>query len=236
MFKRYLSQPYIQRIRKFVAAEYAVLIAMGLASAFAFAFFQVADEVTEGETHELDIAILEMFRSAGDPSQMIGSFWFREAVRDITALGSVSILTLVVSFVVIFLLMTRQAHAALLVAVSVIGGSILSSLLKSFFDRPRPEFSTITEALSASFPSGHAMLSAVTYLTLGALLARLSPRLEVKVFFYGVAVVLTVLVGISRVLLGVHFPSDVLAGWTLGAAWALGATGVASLLRHRGWV
>jgi undecaprenyl-diphosphatase len=132
--------------------------------------------------------------------------------------------------------MTRQAHAALLVAVSVIGGSILSNLLKTFFDRPRPEFSTITEALSASFPSGHAMLSAVTYLTLGALLARLSPRLEVKAFFYGVAVVLTVLVGISRVLLGVHYPSDVLAGWALGAAWALGATAVASLLRRRGWV
>lgn len=236
IFKRYISEGNIRRVREFVVTEYAVLIAIGIASAFAFGFIQVADEVTEGETHDLDIAILELFRAAGDPSQMIGSFWFREAVRDITALGSVSVLTLIVASVIIFLLMTRQAHAALLVAVSVIGGSILSTFLKNFFDRPRPEYSAITEALSASFPSGHAMLSAVTYLTLGALLARLSQRWRVRIFFYGVAIILTVLVGISRVMLGVHYPSDVLAGWALGAAWALGATAVASFLRRRNMV
>lgn len=234
IFKRYLTPANIGRVRDFVVAEYAVLIAIGLASALAFAFFEVADEVSEQETHELDTAILEMFRTPGDPSQMIGSFWFQEAVRDITALGSMSVLALIVASVVIYLCITHQARAGLLVAGSVTGGWVLSTLLKNVFDRPRPEYSAIAEALSASFPSGHAMLSAVTYLTLGALLARLSDRWRVKIFFYAVAVVLTVLVGISRVVLGVHFPSDVIAGWALGAAWALGATALASVLRRRG--
>ena len=235
-FERYLAQPRLRQVRDFLVAEYAALLSIGLASAFAFAFFQLADEVTDGETHELDIAVLELFRAPNDPGQMIGSFWFQEAVRDITALGSVSVLTIIVVTVVVYQLIRRNAGAAMLVLGAVTTGSLLSQLLKRFFDRPRPEYSAITEALSASFPSGHAMLSAVTYLTLGALLARLSPHWGEKVFFYSIAIILTMLVGISRVILGVHFPSDVLAGWALGAAWALGATTIAAVLRRRGMV
>jgi undecaprenyl-diphosphatase len=235
-FKQHFSSSRLKRVRDFVFAEQAVLIAIGIAAALVFAFLEVADEVSDGETHEIDIAILEIFRVPGDPNQMIGSFQFQEAVRDITALGSFSVLTIVVSSVVIYLLLTRRAAAAVLVAGAVISGALLSDLLKEFFDRPRPEFSAVAEELSASFPSGHSMISAVTYLTLGALLARLSDRWREKIFFYGVAIVLTVLVGISRVLLGVHYPSDVVAGWALGAAWALAATALASLLRRRGMV
>lgn len=167
VLKSYLSADNIRRARDFFLAEYAVLIAIGLASALVYAFFQIADEVSERETRELDIAILELFRIPGDPSQMIGSFWFQEAVRDVTALGSMSVLAFIIASVVIYLCITYQARAGLLVAGSVIGGWVLSTLLKSLFDRPRPEYSAIAEALSASFPSGHAMLSAVTYLTLG---------------------------------------------------------------------
>lgn len=235
-FKQRLSSPRFRRLRDFVLAEQAVLIAIGIAAALVFAFFEVADEVSDGETHEIDIAILEMFRVPGDPSQMIGSFWFQEAVRDVTALGSFSVLTLVVSSVVIYLLLTRRAAAAVLVAGAVISGAVLSDLLKEFFDRPRPEFSAVAGELSASFPSGHSMISAVTYLTLGALLARLSDRWREKVFFYGVAIVLTALIGSSRVLLGVHYPSDVIAGWALGAAWAFAATALATVLHRRGIV
>tara|TARA_A100001391_G_scaffold65878_2_gene41463 strand:+ start:7034 stop:7786 length:753 start_codon:yes stop_codon:yes gene_type:complete len=235
-FKQHFSSSRLKRLRDFVFAEQAVLIAIGIAAALVFAFLEVADEVSDGETHEIDIAILEIFRVPGDPNQMIGSFQFQEAVRDITALGSFSVLTIVVSSVVIYLLLTRRAAAAVLVAGAVISGALLSDLLKEFFDRPRPEFSAVAGELSASFPSGHSMISAVTYLTLGALLARLSERWREKIFFYGVAIVLTILVGTSRVLLGVHYPSDVVAGWALGAAWALAATALASLLRRRGIV
>jgi len=214
--------------------EYAVLIAMGLASALAFGFFELADDVSEGETRVIDIAILEMFRAPGDPSQMIGSFWFQEAVRDITALGSFSVLTLIVLLVVAHLLLTRHLSWAILVSVSVIGGSLLTSLLKSGYARPRPEFSGLAENLSASFPSGHAMISAVTFLTLGALLSRLSKGWRLKIFYFAAAVFLTVLVGVSRVILGVHFPSDVIAGWALGASWALLCTAVTFFLQRRG--
>jgi undecaprenyl-diphosphatase len=224
----------IRRVRDFVFAEQALLLGIGLSAALVFAFLQIADEVSGGATHEIDIAILEMFRAPGDPSQMIGPFWFHEAVRDVTALGSFSVLTLMVSSVVIYLLLTRRAGAAILVAGAVISGSLLTDLLKDFFARPRPEFSAVAQELSASFPSGHSMISAVTYLTLGSLLARLSNRRREKVFFFGVAIVLTALVGISRVLLGVHYPSDVVAGWALGAAWALAATTLAAMLRRRG--
>ncbi|AEQ50954.1 phosphatase PAP2 family protein [Pelagibacterium halotolerans] len=236
LFKRTFSSSRFRRLRDFVLAEQAVLLAIGISAALVFAFLEIADEVSEGETHEIDIAILEMFRVPGDPDQMLGSFWFQEAVRDITALGSFSVLTLVVSSVVIYLLLTRRVAAASFVAGAVISGALLSDLLKEFFDRPRPEFSAVAGELSASFPSGHSMISAVTYLTLGALLARLSERRREKVFFYGVAIVLTALVGSSRVLLGVHYPSDVIGGWALGAAWAFAATALATMLRRRGMV
>lgn len=233
-FTHHLSPNRLRQAREIVFAEQAVLFGVGLAAALIFAFIEIADEVNESETHEIDIAILEMFRAPGDPSQMIGPFWLQEAVRDVTALGSFSVLTLMVSSVVIYLLLTRRAGAAILVSGAVISGSLLTDLLKTFFDRPRPEFSALAQDLSASFPSGHSMIAAVTYLTLGALLAQLSGRWRERVFFFGVAIVLTTLVGISRVLLGVHYPSDVLAGWALGAAWALAAATLTSILHRRG--
>ena len=110
-------------------------------------------------------------------------------------------------------------RAVLLVAVG--GGVLLSTLLKIGFDRPRPDLVPHGAVVYASFPSGHAMLSAVVYLTLGALLARVQPRRLLKLYLLGLAILLTVAVGISRVYLGVHWPTDVVAGWAsapLGAA------------------
>ncbi len=236
MLKQLIARIDYRRIRDFVITEYIVLIAIAIASALVFWFFEFADDVTEGDTHLVDTAILEMFRAPDDPSQMIGPFWYQEAVRDITALGSFSLLALIVTFAVIHLLLLRKVGAAVLVGVSIISGSIAISLLKSGFDRPRPDFSAITEELSASFPSGHAMASAVTFLTLGALLSRFTDHWRLKIFYFAAAVVLTMLVGTSRVLLGVHYPSDVIAGWALGAAWALLWTAIASFLRHRKFV
>ena len=119
-------------------------------------------------------------------------------------------------------MLARQRGAARLVAVSVGGGTALSSLLKLGFARPRPDLVPhAVEVYTASFPSGHAMLSAVTYLTLAALLARVQPRRRLRIYVLALAVLTSLLVGASRVYLGVHWPSDVAAGWCVGAAWAL---------------
>jgi undecaprenyl-diphosphatase len=222
------------RLRAFLTTEYVALSVIVSVCVLLFVFLRIADVATGADSHALDIAIIEMFREADNPSQMIGSFWFREAVRDITALGSFSVLTIVVLLVVAYLLLTRQRGGAMLVLVSVLSGAALSEWLKSFFERPRPEYSEIALEMSASFPSGHAMLSAATYLTLGALLSRMTPRKRLRALYIGTAVVLTVLIGTSRVMMGVHYPSDVLAGWALGAAWAIGCSAIAYYLGRRG--
>jgi undecaprenyl-diphosphatase len=114
---------------------------------------------------------------------------------------------------------------------------LLSTLLKMGFDRPRPDLVPHGALVyTASFPSGHATLSAVVYLTLGALLARVQPRLVLKLYLLGLAILLTVMVGVSRVYLGVHWPTDVLAGWAVGAAWALLCWATALWLQRRGRV
>lgn len=201
--------------------ERATLAVLGFSAAAFYLFIAVADEVMEGEAGSLDREILLALRTPGDRSDPLGPPWLEETMRDFTALGGTGVLTLLTLLVLAFLMMTRKRHAALLVAFSVAGGTALSQVLKWGFDRPRPDLVPHGMAVySQSFPSGHAMLSAVVYLTLGALLARTQARTRVKVFLLASAAVLTVIVGISRIYLGVHWPTDVLGGWALGAAWA----------------
>jgi undecaprenyl-diphosphatase len=110
----------------------------------------------------------------------------------------------------------------MLLTISVVGGLLLSNLLKWSYARPRPDLvPAIVQVYSASFPSGHATMSAVTYLALGVLLAEVHPARRFKLYFISLALVITVAVGLSRIYLGVHYPTDVLAGWCIGAAWAL---------------
>ena len=143
-------------------------------------------------------------------------------MRDITSLGSVSVLGLVVLAVTGFLVITGRRQTALLVLVSVIAGTLFGSLMKHGFARPRPELVPHGSRIyTASFPSGHATMSAVVYLTLGALLARTEHAQRVKLYILSVAALLTLIVGLSRIYLGVHWPTDVLAGWALGSAWAM---------------
>ncbi|MPY71211.1 MAG: phosphatase PAP2 family protein [Alphaproteobacteria bacterium] len=215
--------------------ETVTLLALLAVAAAVLVFVELAEEVMEGETAAFDRAVLLALRTAADATDPVGPPWFEQAVQEVTALGSIPVLGLMTLGVLGYLLILRKRATALLVLVSVGGGTALSSALKLLFARSRPDLVPhAVETATASFPSGHAMLSAVTYLTLGALLARVEEGRHARGYVLGVGIVLTLLVGFSRVYLGVHWPTDVLAGWSVGAAWAVLCTAVALRLQRRG--
>jgi len=201
----------------------ALILVIGAAGAV-WAFFNIAGEMAEGETQAIDRHILLALRNPADLSDPIGSRSFEEAMRDVTALGGVTVMVLVtVVGVLAFLMHRRRVHAAIL-AVTVLLADVSSEGLKLVYSRPRPDLVPHgSYVYSGSFPSGHSTLSAATFLTLAMLIASLEPNRGTKVMVYVLAFALVLSVGVSRVYLGVHWPSDVLAGWCLGAAWALAA-------------
>jgi undecaprenyl-diphosphatase len=218
-------------------AEFRILFAIALIAGTAFGILQLGSEISAGETRAFDEAILLAFRNPADHADPIGPWWLEVMMKDVTSLGSTVVLTFITLTAIGYLLIERKFAAALFVFVAIGGGSLLSTLLKIGFERPRPDLvAHAAEVYTASFPSGHALMSAVTYLTLGALLARLQQRRRLKLYFLGVAVFLTAIIGVSRVYLGVHWPTDVLAGWCVGAAWALACWLVARWLQQRGEV
>lgn len=223
--------------RRMGRRELLVLASVLMPAALLYGFLQLADEVREGETARFDEAVLLALRNPADPSDPIGPRWLEVAVRDFTNLGSSTILIFVTLAAIGYLVLTGRRGMALLLLVSTGGGMALSNLFKFLFDRPRPDIvAHVVETMTSSFPSGHAMQSAVVYLTLGALLARVEKRRMLKAYLLGLAVFLTLAIGLSRVYLGVHYPTDVLAGWSLGAAWAMLCWGVAWQLQRRGKV
>ncbi|GGH19088.1 phosphatase PAP2 family protein [Alsobacter metallidurans] len=198
-------------------------------------FGLLAEEVMEGDTGAFDRRLILLLRQPADPGLLLGPAWLPEMLRDLTSLGSTVVLAIVTIAVVGFLTMARNWRAVALVLGSVVGGQILSTVLKMLFERARPGLIPgAPQVFTASFPSGHAMLAAVTYLTIAALLARIEPRPVLKGYYLTIGVTLTILVGISRVALGVHWPTDVLAGWCVGSAWALLCAWVAARLQKRG--
>ena len=234
MFDRLVQSTPYRRLHGLVTGEARLLASIAIISGLILAFLRIADEMIEGEMEAFDNTILMLFRDPANLETTIGPPWVHEMVRDITSLGSFSLLGLIVIAVCVYLVLARMRAEAVVVLVSVIGGTILSTVLKMGYNRPRPDLTTMSEQFTASFPSGHAMLSAVTFLTLGAVLSRFAPTRALRIFTIGIALVLTLLVGLSRLYMGVHYPSDVLAGWCLGAAWALLCSSVASLLQRRG--
>jgi undecaprenyl-diphosphatase len=217
--------------------EPLTLMAVALPAAVVLGFATLGRAVGAGSTRAFDEAILLAMRTPGRPADPVGPLWFQEMVRDFTALGSTGVLTFMVLAIAGFLAMTRKGHAALFVLLSVGGGVLISETMKWFYERARPDVVPHhTEVYSASFPSGHSMMSAVVYLTLGALVARTQANRGVKGYILTLAVVLAVLVGLSRIYLGVHWPTDVLAGWALGGAWALVCWFVMMWLQSRGQV
>lgn len=201
--------------------EMTVLLALACVVAGIWGFALLADEVREGGTRVFDERLLLAFRHAGDHTPL-GPPWLQEAARDITSLGGTAVLTLVTLIAAGFLALEGKKHMAVFLCGAVLGGLAAGTILKHVFARPRPDLVPYSAYVSgASFPSGHSMMSAVTYLTLGALLARSQERQRAKAYFLLVAMFLSFAVGVTRVYLGVHWPTDVLAGWTAGAVWAL---------------
>jgi len=184
-------------------------------------FLALASEVMEGDTKTLDMRILVALRKSDDPSRPIGPDWVQNSLLDLTAIGGPTVLGLVVVSVAGFLLLQGRYHTAIVVLATAASGEIANYAMKNLFLRPRPDVVPhLRDVTSSSFPSGHAMESAIIYLTLGAMLMRLAERRVTKMYCIGIAIVLTLLVGISRVYLGVHYPTDVIAGWMFGFFWA----------------
>jgi undecaprenyl-diphosphatase len=212
-------------------------MSIGAVGALVWAFISIAEEVMQGETHELDEMILLALRDSADRAKPWGPHWVQETARDFTALGGVAVLLLLTVAAIGYLRLIGKKHSAFVVLIAVICGQVCSTLLKMGFDRARPDLVPHGAFVyTASFPSGHAMMSAVTYLTLGALLASVHTPMRIKAYVLTVAVILTLLVGVSRVYLGVHWPTDVAAGWVVGAAWALLSSLIMRWLQKRGEV
>lgn len=217
--------------------ELGALIVLALAVAGVWAFAELADEVVEGATSNLDRDLLLLLRTPGDPDDPIGPDWVEEIMRDFTAMGGIAVLTLSTLAIAGFFLLQKKVASTLYLLFAVGGGLLISTIAKEAFDRSRPDlvpYGSIVQ--TASFPSGHSMLAAVVYLTLGVLVARTLPQRRLKIYVLSLATLVTILVGISRVYLGVHWPTDVLAGWLAGVAWACVCMLGARWLARRGEV
>jgi undecaprenyl-diphosphatase len=222
---------------RFRLNEVGPLAALLTLSFLGYGFFYLADEVGEGSTAALDRKILLALRNPADLSDPIGPRWLEETMRDITGLGSVFTIVFVTAAVAVYLALANKHRIALFVVAAVGGGELVSTVLKLFYHRPRPDLVPHgMEVFTASFPSGHAMMSAIAYLTLATLVARIDPHRRVKALVLFLGVFVTLCVGVSRVYLGVHWPSDVLAGWCVGAAWAALCWFVALQLQRKGEV
>jgi undecaprenyl-diphosphatase len=233
--RQHIRSAFLRLSTRLGRHEIGLLVSLLVVCGILLGFLRLADEVGEGDSYAFDRAILLSLRNPANLAEPLGPAWLEMAARDITSLGGYPVLILVTSAALGFLLVIGKRHAAVLVLISVGGGMLLSSGMKELFDRPRPDLVPhVVQVYTLSFPSGHAMLSAVTYLTLGALLARVQPRRRVKAYLLSVAILLALLIGTSRVYLGVHWPTDVLAGWCVGSAWAMLCWTIALWLQHRG--
>lgn len=205
----------IDRVRSFRAAVGIFLIVGGLIGLLGTALFaRIADFVREGATQAFDDRVMTWVGQ-----HRIG--WLEATLVEITALGTGVVVLSIVGVSAMFLWLTRHKYSAALLLFSTSGGIVLNNILKLLFMRERPRaFEWAAHASSSSFPSGHAMSAAIVYATVGYLAARLQKRRWARWLTLGFAMLLIILIAVSRVYLGVHYPTDVLAGLVLGLAWA----------------
>ena len=169
-----------------------------------------------------DRAVMLALRTPGDLATPVGPKWLLPFMRDVTALGGGRLLTLVVVAAAGLLVARRMYATALLVVLASWTGGRATALLKLYVGRPRPDIVPhLVDVTELSFPSGHATASAVVFLTLAALGVRGVRERRVRTYLLACAVLLVGMIGASRVYLGVHWPSDVLAGWCFGTLWAM---------------
>jgi len=218
---RRLWQSTRARLTKLERREITWLL-LGLgACVLLLVFLKLASEVMEGDTLTMDTKIVRAFRQADDPSQPIGPAWMTDVLEDLTALGGPTIIWLVILSLTGYLLLQTKYHTALFVFVTAASGDFVNYAIKGVFSRERPTVVPhLREAFSSSFPSGHSMESAIVYLTLAAMLMRIVEGRVTKAYILGLALLVTFLVGLSRVVLGVHYPTDVIGGWIIGLFWA----------------
>ena len=224
--RRHVSQPIRDVIAKTISLirgrEPVVMAALLLAVLGTWGFIELADEVIEGSTGRFDRWAVERLRQPDDLTRPIGPQWIGEVGRDLTALGGMAVLTLFILAAAGFLYVHGAITRMIVLLLSTTSGIVVSLLMKNFFDRPRPDVVPhLSEVYTSSFPSGHSMMSAIVYLTLGSLVAPAVKGFWTRVYVLSCAVLLTGLIGISRVYMGVHYPTDVLAGWSAGLVWAL---------------
>jgi undecaprenyl-diphosphatase len=217
--------------------ETATFLELCVAACCGWIFLRLAAKVKGGATKELDETILLTLRHKDNLAIPRGPRWLPQAAQDITSLGSGTNLTIASGIAVGFLCLQRRFRAAGFLVVSLGSGLMFCYLLKNFFLRERPKVVPhLAHFDPGSFPSGHSMGATVVYLTLGGIISRQTRRLLKKSYFLSVALVLTLIVGISRIYLGVHFPSDVLAGWAIGSLWSTMCTQIARWLQREGKV
>lgn len=193
----------------------------GVLTAGVCGFAAISFAVFNDFTSTLDRSAIVWFRDPADLSDAWGPPWFEETAAEITALGGYPILVLAAFLVISALVILRKHSAALFLFAGLVTGSAASTALKHLFDRPRPDLvDHLDRTFTSSFPSGHAMVSMIAWLTIAAVALRFIEHGRLRTFVLSSAVGLSLLIGATRVYLGVHWPSDVLAGWCVGAAWA----------------
>ncbi len=192
------------------------------------------DEFAEGGSYGFDTRLLLALRVPGHPNTPIGPKWLEQSAIDLSALGGFTLQWLLGGATVGFLWLARRRAEAAWLTASIVGASVANALIKLIVDRPRP---TVVDHLAnvsnASFPSGHAMISTAILLTVGVMLAETQKTAVARTYLMAGAGVLSVLIGVSRIYLGVHWPTDVLAGWCFGAVWALVVFAANRALRRR---
>ena len=210
------------RLERRFPVESPVLMAAVAIVASLWLFIVLASLVVSGHAQTIDERILVALRRPGDPAVPIGPRWCHQMAIELTALGSVPVMAAIILVVCGWMALAQRRALIGLVLASSCGAGLLNTALKSAFGRPRPSIvPQLAIVDSASFPSGHAMMAAAVYLTLGVVLARTTARWRLRLYYLGVAFAATGLVAFSRVYLGVHYPSDVLAGMAAGALWAI---------------